>query len=109
MHQNPSPVSNDERFFHISTFKFQMALIFRIDQNGDVDEKHIIFLQVENFKWARSRQSRTCASLEKGAGGLAQNKEVKRRFLFDMKMRQNYIICFRCADCTDVPSCMCVR
>ena len=86
MHQNPFPVSNDERWFYICTFKIQMALIFPLTKNGDREKKHIIFFQIEIFKWTRLRRSPLRSSLEKGGGGLVQNKEGKRRFMFHTPM-----------------------
>ena len=68
MHQNPSPFSNDEREFQIFMFKFQMAVIFRIEKNGHVEHKDVIFFKLGNGKWGRSRQSRSGASLDEGAG-----------------------------------------
>jgi len=43
--------------------------------------EHIIFSEVENFKWRPFRETRMCASLDRGAGVFVQNKEGKPWFV----------------------------
>ena len=103
--KNPSPFSNDGTSTHGTPRKFQMTCISPIDQSTDVDDEDIIFFQIENFKWSRSRKSRSAPSLEKGEGGFDQNKEGKRRSCSVFMKRSQYIIFFSCADCSTAPSC----